>query len=122
MIILLIPITFLLLVIFLVVIPEPSRIKNTDFSKSIDEADKDYNSRMGSTIEFQRILDKHFLDSPTEDFKVVIYEGIMTWKDDKYDSPNKDFWESISKTKQEEIYGGFAIPAQPRPDSSIESC
>lgn len=78
---------------------------------------------MGSTIELQRILDKHFSDSPTEDFKVVVYEGTMKWKDEQYDSPNKEFWDSLgAKINKEDIYCGFVAPSQPRPDSSIESC
>lgn len=58
----------------------------------------------------------------TDNFKEVVYEGIMKWKDEQYDSPNKEFLEAMGDSKREDIYGGFTSLSQPRIDSSIESC
>ena len=105
MIIILVPITFLLLVIFLVLLPEKYTITPTDFSQSMNEAEKDYNSRMYSTIEFQKILDRHFIGMNIESQSATskVFE-------------RKDIYAEWEKR------GWITFPQSPRPDSSIESC
>ena len=105
MILILVPITLLLLIIFLVVLPEKYTVNPTDFSKSLDEAEKDYNSRMMPTIEYQKILDKHFQGMDIQSQSGTAKEFDL-----------KDIYAEWMKQ------GWIQLPSQPRPDSSIESC
>lgn len=83
----------------------PSFLVPTDFSKSVDQADKDYNSRMMPTIEWQKILDKHLLgvDASSQSATSKVFE-------------RKDIYTEWEKR------GWIKSDQAPRPDSSVESC